>query len=153
VAPGRAATPAQMLEFYGRTEGYLWDLFAWHGSAAYKSYRERIAVLAREWPPPAHPRALDYGAGIGTASLELAARGYEVTIADVRGKTLDMAQARFERRGLPVEVMPITSGRLRLTPSRWDVAVCFDVLEHVPDPAAVARSLVRGVRPGEGCRS
>jgi glycosyltransferase involved in cell wall biosynthesis len=144
------ATPAEMRDFYARTEGYLWDLFVWHGSAAYGSYRRRIGALARQWPPETNPRALDYGAGIGTAALELAALGYQVRIADIPGRTLDLAQARFTRRGLPIEVKRITAQRPRLTRDSSDVAVCFDVLEHVSDPAAVARSLVRAVRPGGG---
>jgi SAM-dependent methyltransferase len=142
--------PAEILEFYANTEGYVWELFAWHGSAAYNAHRRRIDTLASRWPSTTHARALDYGAGIGTAALELAARGHRVTLAEVRGRTFEVAQARFAGRGLAVDLISVTTDAPALPAESWDVAICFDVLEHVPDPAATARGLVRSVRPDGG---
>src|SRR5215213_6425700 len=81
-------TPEEIHSFYRETDCYLWELLAWNGSSLYRSYLGRIDHLARVWPPPRSPDALDYGCGVGTAAIRLAEHGYAVTIADVPGRTL-----------------------------------------------------------------
>ncbi|HEX2112346.1 MAG TPA: methyltransferase domain-containing protein [Gaiellaceae bacterium] len=139
-----------VLAFYSETDLYLWELLAWNGSAAYEPYLRTLARLTERWPPQQHPRALDYGSGIGTAALALAATGYRVTIADVRGRTLEFAKARLARRGIAFDVLEVAEGIPRLPPEGWDVLVCFDVLEHVPDAGRLGRALVGALVPGGG---
>jgi SAM-dependent methyltransferase len=144
-------TAAEVREFYSRTDGYLWELLGWNATSEYRDrYMHPLERLAELWPPDKHPLALDYGAGIGSVALRLAELGYRVTIADVPGRTLSFARARLERMGVPYEVREIIGDAPRLEAGRWNVVVCFDVLEHVPDPGAVARTLARAVRDGGG---
>ena len=143
-------TAAEIRAFYSETDIYLWELLAWNGSAAYTPYLQLLERLARLWPPEEHPSALDYGAGIGSAALRLAELGYRVTVADVPGRTLEFARARFRQRGIPLDVVEVASDVPGLPPEACDVLVCFDVLEHVVDPAAVGRVLVRSLAPGGG---
>jgi 2-polyprenyl-3-methyl-5-hydroxy-6-metoxy-1,4-benzoquinol methylase len=143
-------TPAEMRAFYGETDLYIWELFGWHGSPDYEPYLQRVDRIAELWPPASHPRALDYGTGIGTAALRLARLGYDVTIADVRGRTLDFARARLHAHGVPAGAIEIDSDVLEFPSEHWDVIVSFDVFEHVPKPAAVVRALVRALRTGGG---
>jgi SAM-dependent methyltransferase len=143
------ATPAEVRRFYGETDLYLWELLAWNGSAEYERYRRRVDGLAARWPAAAFPRALDYGSGVGTAALQLAQLGYDVTIADIAGPTLAFARERLRRHGgeahvLEVEAVP------SLPREHFDVVVCFDVLEHVPDPGEAARSLAGALKRGGG---
>jgi 2-polyprenyl-3-methyl-5-hydroxy-6-metoxy-1,4-benzoquinol methylase len=135
--------------FYTETDLYLWELLAWNGGASYGPYLRRLEELARTFPPERHPRALDYGCGVGTAALKLAELGYAVTIADVPGRTLAFARERFRRRGVEADVLELARDT-RLPRGEWDVLVCFDVLEHVADPAAVAKALVDGLSVGGG---
>jgi 2-polyprenyl-3-methyl-5-hydroxy-6-metoxy-1,4-benzoquinol methylase len=136
--------------FYSTTDHYLWELLGWNGSSHYRSYRISLDRLAQHFPPTAHPRALDWGCGVGTAALRLAELGYAVTIADVPGMTLQFARARFERRGIPVDVLEVIEDAPRIPEATWDVVVCFDVLEHVSEPALLAETLVRSLRPNGG---
>src|SRR4029077_10962679 len=81
-------TPVEIRKFYGETELYIWELVKWHADESYDIYRNRVAQAIQLFAPATHPRVLDFGAGIATASLEFARSGYEVTIADVPGRTL-----------------------------------------------------------------
>jgi len=143
-------TPEEILRFYAETDLYLWELFGWNGSAVYDAYVRRVERLAQLWPPSEHPRALDYGVGIGTAALRLAELGYSVTVADVPGRTLDFARARLARCGHHVDVIEIVDDIPALPSASWDVLVSFDVLEHVPRPDEVAARLVRALKRGGG---
>lgn len=148
----RASAPRtrdEIIRFYSNAEGYLWELLVWNGSSHYDGYRSLIETLAARWPPRQYPKALDFGCGIGTAALHLFRLGYDVTIADVPGRTFNFAQARLQRHGFQPTIIDIRDDIL-LPPANWDVLVCFDVLEHVVDPDRVSRQLVSGVRRGGG---
>jgi 2-polyprenyl-3-methyl-5-hydroxy-6-metoxy-1,4-benzoquinol methylase len=144
------STPDEIRNFYSNTDLYLWELLAWNGSAAWKPYLERLEALASLWPADRNPRALDYGCGVGTAALRLSELGYRVTLADVPGHTFDFARARMERHGMEFDVIEVTEDVPALPSEFWHVLVCFDVLEHLPDPAAVTRTLVRSLTRGGG---
>lgn len=144
----RPQTPEQITSFYQNADLYIWELLQWHASPARAPYWEALAYLAEHFSPDAgFRRVLDLGAGVGTDGLFLAGAGYDVTLMDIDGPAFRFAQHRFTRRGL--------SGRFQ--ESRWplpplggpyDVIVCFDVFEHLPDPLEAARRLVRALRPG-----
>jgi 2-polyprenyl-3-methyl-5-hydroxy-6-metoxy-1,4-benzoquinol methylase len=144
------SSPEAIREFYSRTEGYLWELLAWNASGEYAPYLRRIDRIIELWPAANYPRVLDYGCGLGTAALRLARAGYEVTIADIPGKTLDAAIARLRRHGVEFEVIEVDEDVPRFPRGGWDLLVSFDVLEHVFEPRAVTRALVRGLRAGGG---
>jgi SAM-dependent methyltransferase len=136
----RPSTPGEMRAFYAATDAYIWELTLWHASTAYAPYLAALEKLAR-MQGIGH-RALDYGCGIGTAAIRLAERGYGVTIADVPGVTLAYACHRLHRREIPFEAIEI-SGDEPVLVDRYDAIVCFDVLEHVPEPDRVFRQLDR----------
>lgn len=144
------SSPEEIRGFYASPDDYLWGLLAWNSSSEYAPYLARLERLAELWPPGEYPRALDYGSGVGTAALHLAKAGYEVTIADVPGKTLEWAASRLRRHGVDFEVMEVTEDVPRIPKAAWDVVASFDVLEHVFEPEAVTRALVRALRVGGG---
>ena len=149
----RAKSPTsgeQIRAFYGETDCYLWELLGWNGSASYRPYLERLDHLATVWPPSEWPRALDYGCGVGTAAIRLAELGYSVTVADVPGRTLEFARRRLAARGVQFDELIVDEDPVRLPQERWDVCICFDVVEHVFDPGATARELVGAVKTGGG---
>jgi SAM-dependent methyltransferase len=70
-----------------------------------------------------------------------------VTLVDVDGPAFRFARHRFERRGLPGRFVESKSP-LPEPNEVYDVALCFDVFEHLPDPLEAARRLVAALRPG-----
>ena len=76
---------------------------------------------------PVHGRRLlDVGCGGGILAEAMARRGAEVT-------AIDMGEA------------PLAVARM---PASFDVVCCLEMLEHVPDPAAVVGACAELVRPG-----
>jgi SAM-dependent methyltransferase len=144
------STPEEIRDFYSETDCYLWELLSWNGSAYYRPYLGRLDHLATVWPPSKSPLALDFGCGVGTAAIRLAELGYSVTVADVPGRTLEFTRRRLTARGVQFDELALRDDLPRLEREHWDVGICFDVLEHVVDPASTARELVGAVKTGGG---
>lgn len=91
-------------------------------------------------------RALDFGSGIGSGVLCLAAAGCEVHAADVALRLLEFVGHRAHRHGCSLRRIDLQ----RQTPPRnyFDLVTCFDVLEHIPDQLTKLRELESYLRPG-----
>ena len=94
-------------------------------------------------------RVLDVGCGGGILSEALARAGAEVTGIDLAEKSLQTARAHAQQSGLQIDYRHISSGQLaQEMPAAFDTVVCMELLEHVPDPAAVVRDCAVLVKPG-----
>jgi ubiquinone/menaquinone biosynthesis C-methylase UbiE len=86
--------------------------------------------------------ALDVGAGSGTFSNLLSARGFEVTSTDVTEKALEVLRTRVAG---PVERADATS--LPFPTSSFDSVILGEVLEHVENDVAALAEAARVLRP------
>ncbi len=133
----------EVVRFYNESQTELFDLARWHAEDAIH-YRTPVCCdAALERPGREY---LDYGSGIGSDALVFGAAGFKVTLADVSEPLLRFATWRCERRGLSVTVVDLK--RTALPQQRFDAVVCFDVLEHIPDPVSVLRRIHAAMRPG-----
>jgi SAM-dependent methyltransferase len=89
------------------------------------------------------PVVLDAGAGSGTFSNLLAARGFEVTSTDVTEEALEVLRARVSG---PVERADVTS--LPFAAASFDGVILGEVLEHVENDDAALSEAARVLRPG-----
>ncbi len=94
---------------------------------------------------PATPGTLlEVGSAKGYMLALLAGLGWRVT-----GVEIAQTAADFSRRAFGVEVCTGTLEEFRRQDSRvFDVVLAQDVLEHVPEPGALLRSLHQSLRPG-----
>lgn len=140
-------SPEDIRRFYEDTDLYVWELTNWTSSAAYDKYWNMVDALIKRFPPHRYPRVIDYGSGVGAVALRLAEAGYQVTLADVAGKTLEYAEFRMRRRGYQFESVRIMDERPKL-PHDYDIFISFDVFEHIPHPDHLLMHLMRWLRPG-----
>jgi 2-polyprenyl-6-hydroxyphenyl methylase/3-demethylubiquinone-9 3-methyltransferase len=110
-------------------------------------YVERIASAGGR--QIAGMRALDVGCGGGILSEALARTGAEVLGIDLAPAVLEVATLHALEAGVAVSYRGIAVEDLaREQPQSFDLVTCMEMLEHVPDPAAVVRALSTLVRPG-----
>ncbi|GAB4125565.1 MAG: bifunctional 2-polyprenyl-6-hydroxyphenol methylase/3-demethylubiquinol 3-O-methyltransferase UbiG [Sideroxydans sp.] len=105
-------------------------------------YIDRIAGLAGK-------TVLDVGCGGGILSEALAGAGASVTGIDLADKSLNVARLHLLESGRQVEYRKIAVEDLAAErPGHYDVVTCMEMLEHVPDPAAVVRACAQLAKPG-----
>jgi 2-polyprenyl-6-hydroxyphenyl methylase/3-demethylubiquinone-9 3-methyltransferase len=94
-------------------------------------------------------KVLDVGCGGGILTEALAREGAVVTGIDLGRAALAAAQAHQRLSGVSASYRHIAVETLAAEqPGRYDVVVCMELLEHVPDPASVVNACARLVRPG-----
>jgi|GEM_PF-62426 len=85
----------------------------------------------------------------GLLSEALAAQGAKVTGIDLAPAVLETARLHLYESGLQVDYREIAAEALAAEcEGRFDVITCMEMLEHVPDPAAVIAACARLLRPG-----
>jgi SAM-dependent methyltransferase len=114
---------------------------------------------------PRRGRALDAGGGSGRNALWLAARGLEVTLADVSDVALSAAAREAAARGLPLATVEVDLEEAPPPRGPWDLVVVLyflhrPLLEALPSllapggflvvAHATRRNLERHARPGPG---
>lgn len=92
---------------------------------------------------------VDVGCGAGILSEALAARGARVLGIDLAQEVLAAARRHLAQAELSVEYREIAAEDLAAErPGAFDLVTCLEMLEHVPDPAAVVAACAQLARPG-----
>jgi 2-polyprenyl-6-hydroxyphenyl methylase/3-demethylubiquinone-9 3-methyltransferase len=108
----------------------------------------RLAYLQARAPVTGR-RVLDVGCGGGLLSEALAREGAAVVGIDLAGDSLAAAQAHAAREDLAVDYLKVDAeDHAAKHPGAYDVVTCMELLEHVPDPAALVAACARAVKPG-----
>jgi 2-polyprenyl-6-hydroxyphenyl methylase / 3-demethylubiquinone-9 3-methyltransferase len=109
----------------------------------------RLAFIS-EHAPLAGARCLDIGCGAGLLSEGLARAGAQVLGLDLAEESLAVARLHQLESGLGnLEYRHGTAEELAAgSPGQWNLVTCLEMLEHVPEPAAVIEACARLARPG-----
>ena len=91
---------------------------------------------------------LDVGCGGGLLSEAMAAQGAVVTAIDLAPAVLETARLHLYESGLQVNYVETSAETLATQcPGGFDAITCMELLEHVPDPAAIIEACGRLLKP------
>lgn len=94
-------------------------------------------------------KVADIGCGGGLLCEALTHRGAQVTGIDMGEAPLSVARLHQLESGLQIDYRQMTAEELaEQEPESYDVVTCLEMLEHVPDPAAIIKACARLVKPG-----
>lgn len=94
-------------------------------------------------------QVLDIGCGGGILSEALARRGAQVTGIDMGEAPLAVARLHLLESKLAVHYEKAEANAYaQRYPQRFDVVTCMELLEHVPDPAAIIKECYALLKPG-----
>ena len=91
---------------------------------------------------------LDIGCGGGLICEPLARHGGAVTGIEPAEANIGAARRHAESSGLAIDYRAVSAEDLAAEGRRFDLVVCLEVVEHVPDPAAFIGVCANLVRPG-----
>lgn len=124
----------------------------WDPTSEFRPLHE-INPLRLEWingrVPLAGKKIVDIGCGGGILAEAMARKGADVTGIDLSEKALKVAGLHSLESGVQVRYEMISAEDLASRePETYDVVTCMEMLEHVPDPAAIVRACSALVKPG-----
>jgi 2-polyprenyl-6-hydroxyphenyl methylase/3-demethylubiquinone-9 3-methyltransferase len=94
-------------------------------------------------------RVVDVGCGGGVLAEGMARQGARVVGIDLAEGALEVARLHALESGVEVDYRRTDADTLAAAePAGFDVVTCMELLEHVPDPAALLAACARLVRPG-----
>jgi 2-polyprenyl-6-hydroxyphenyl methylase/3-demethylubiquinone-9 3-methyltransferase len=94
-------------------------------------------------------RVADVGCGGGLLAEALAAAGAEVTAVDLAPGMIEVARLHATEQDVRVDYRIESAEALAGRAAHgFDVVTCMELIEHVPDPAALIHTLGRLLRPG-----
>ena len=91
---------------------------------------------------------LDVGCGGGILSEAMAKSGAIVTAIDPVSELIDIATEHARSSSLSIDYRNMTTKELAQTNSTFDLVTCMELIEHVPDPAALIEDCKSLLKPG-----
>ena len=124
----------------------------WDPTSEFRPLHE-INPLRLEWinakVPLAGKRVIDIGCGGGILAESKARKGADVTGIDLSEKALKVADLHSLESGVNVRYKLIAAEAMAAEEAgQYDVVTCMEMLEHVPDPAAIVQACAALVKPG-----
>ncbi|OYO26419.1 bifunctional 2-polyprenyl-6-hydroxyphenol methylase/3-demethylubiquinol 3-O-methyltransferase UbiG [Janthinobacterium sp. PC23-8] len=124
----------------------------WDPTSEFRPLHE-INPLRLEWinakVPLAGKRVIDIGCGGGILAESMARKGADVTGIDLSEKALKVADLHSLESGVNVRYKLIAAEAMAAEEAgQYDVVTCMEMLEHVPDPAAIVQACAALVKPG-----
>ena len=109
---------------------------------------QRLSQIVQYGGAIAGRRILDLGSGMGGTSVALARAGAFPLAYEYNRAYCEITKLRAARYQLDLPVLNGAGEALPFADACFDLAICWDVLEHVQNPDHLIGELARVVRPG-----
>jgi len=122
--------PKQVWEYYVNNNYEIYDQLEWHFKGR-RSFDKKMLAEIKQAYPDRGTEILDFGCGAGQMAYMLAKEKYIVTTCDPSNKANEFISYRFHKHKLKVKKLPMPIHQD--FKNKFDIILCFDVLEHIPD--------------------
>ena len=122
--------PKQVNDYYINNNFEIYDHLEWHFKER-RTFDKKLLEDIKQNFPDRGTEILDFGCNAGQMAYMLAKEKYIISVCDPNKKANDFISYRFQKHRLKVKKIPIP-----IHPefkNQFDVILCFDVLEHIPD--------------------
>jgi 2-polyprenyl-3-methyl-5-hydroxy-6-metoxy-1,4-benzoquinol methylase len=127
----------KLTEFYSQTDAFLYELIVWNLNKRKRRIRRRIGKFLYK-NVGQHLNVLTVGDGLGVDSIYLAKAGHRVTYFETSAYAQAFAKKLFADYAPNINVLDDPD---QIPKNSFDVVICLDVLEHVPDPFEFVKTL------------
>ncbi|NOK63916.1 MAG: SAM-dependent methyltransferase [Chloroflexi bacterium AL-W] len=126
------------------------DFARWRESRIWQErvQQDRLHLIERYGGALAGRRILDLGSGMGGGSVALALAGAVPLAFEYNRAYCDITRLRAARYDLALPVINGVGESLPFADQSFDLAICWDVVEHVQNPEQLLAELARVLRPG-----
>ncbi len=131
-----------LIEFYRTTKAFLYESAVWNRAPLKREFRDWIGQFLVK-KQLADSKVLLYGDGLGIDSAYVAQLGCQVTYYEPSEECVRFANIVFEQNDVQVTHVTQTES---LEAGSFDLVICLDVLEHVPDPPEVIQRFAELLR-------
>lgn len=125
------------------------DYAAWREKRIWQEryQAERIATIEQFGGTIPERRILEISCGMGGTLVALAHAGADVVATEFNREYCAIAQRRGERYNLDLPIFNAVGEAIPFADNTFDLVICWDIVEHVQNPAHMVRELRRVVRP------
>lgn len=109
----------------------------------------RLAWIQEQAGSLNNKKIIDIGCGGGILAESMALAGARVTGIDLAEKSLTVAKLHGLESGVAVDYQMISAEQCANDQAgQFDIVTCMEMLEHVPDPAAIVQACSKLAKPG-----
>lgn len=108
---------------------------------------ERLATIEQFGGTLAGRRILEISCGMGGTLVALAQAGADVVATEFNRDYCIITQRRGKRYNLHLPIFNAVGEAIPFATNTFDLVICWDIIEHVQNPAQMLRELRRVVRP------
>ncbi len=132
-----------LADFYAQTDAFLYELIVWNLNKRKRRIRRRIGKFLYK-NVGQHLDILTIGDGLGVDSVYLTRAGHHVTYCETSVCARAFARKLFADSATDVNVL---DDQNHIPHNSYDVVICLDVLEHVPDPTEFVKTITTYLKP------